>query len=48
MQDVLAARLEARGAVGHDTLTLGGTNLTTQVGLTGLAELAFTAFRGAM
>lgn len=47
VQDVLAAGLEARGAVGHDTLTLGGTDLAAEVGLARLAELALTAFGGA-
>lgn len=48
VQDVLAAGLEAGGAVGHHTLTLGGTDLAAQVGLARLAELAFTAFGGAV
>ena len=48
VQDVLTARLEARGAVGHDTLALGSTDLAAQVGLARLAELALTAFRGAV
>lgn len=47
MQEVLAARLEAGGAIWHNTLTLGSTNLTTQVSLARLAELAFTAFGSA-
>ena len=47
VQDVLAAGLETRSAVGHHTLTLGSSDLAAQVGLAGLAELALTAFRGA-
>lgn len=47
MQQVLAAGLETGGAVGHHTLALSGTNLTAEVGLAGLAELALTAFGGA-
>ena len=47
VQQVLAAGLEARGTVGHDTLTLGSTDLTAQVGLARLAELALTALGGA-
>jgi hypothetical protein len=46
VEDVLAAGLEAGGAVGHDTLTLGGADLAAEVGLAGLAELALTAFGG--
>ena len=44
MQEVLALALEARGAVWHHTLTLGGTNLAAEVGLARLAELALFAF----
>ena len=47
VEEVLAAGLEAGSTVGHDTLTLGGTDLAAQVGLAGLAELALTAFGGA-
>lgn len=47
VQQILAASPETRSSIRHDTLTLSGTNLTTQVGLAGLAELALTAFRGA-
>jgi len=47
VQDVLAAGLEARGAVGHHTLTLGSADLAAQVGLARLAELALTALRSA-
>lgn len=47
MQEVLAAGLEAGGAIGHNTLTLGSTDLTTEVSLARLAELAFTTFRSA-
>lgn len=47
VEDVLAARLEAGGAVRHDTLTLGGTDLAAEVGLARLAELALAALGGA-
>lgn len=47
VQDVLAAGLEAGGSVGHDTLTLSGTDLTAEVGLARLAELALTTFGSA-
>ena len=47
VEEVLAAGLETGSTVGHHTLTLGGTDLATQVGLAGLAELALTAFGGA-
>jgi hypothetical protein len=47
VQEVLAAGLEARGAIGHNTLTLGSTDLTTEVSLARLAELAFPAFGSA-
>ncbi|GAO47486.1 hypothetical protein G7K_1692-t1 [Saitoella complicata NRRL Y-17804] len=46
VQDILTTGTEAGGTVGHDTLTLGSTDFTTEVGLSGLAELAFTAFGG--
>ena len=44
MQKVFALALEARGAVRHDTFALGGADLTAEVRLAGLAELAFLAF----
>jgi hypothetical protein len=47
VEKVLAAGLEAGGAIRHHTLTLGGTDLTTQVSLARLAELAFTALGSA-
>ena len=47
VQDVLAARAEARGAVRHDALALGCADLAAEVGLVGLAEFAFFAFGGA-
>jgi len=40
----LAFVAEARGAVGHDALALGGAHLLAQVGLAGQAELTFAAF----
>jgi hypothetical protein len=43
VEEVLALALEARGAVGHDTLALGCADLAAQVGLAGLAELALLA-----
>jgi len=48
VQQVLSAGLEAGSTIGHDTLTLRGTNLTAQVGLARLAELALTALGGAI
>jgi hypothetical protein len=47
VKQVLTAGLEARGAIGHDTLTLSSTDLAAQVGLARLAELALTALGGA-
>lgn len=47
VQDVLAAGPEACGPIGHDTATLGGSDLTAEVGLSGLAELALAALGGA-
>lgn len=47
VQQVLALALEAGGAIGHLSLTLGGTNLAAEVGFAGLAELALLAFRSA-
>lgn len=44
VKQVLALGLESRGAVGHQTLALGGANLAAEVGLSGLAELALLAF----
>jgi hypothetical protein len=44
VEKVLALALEARGAVGHDTLTLGGSDFAAEVGLAGFAELALLAF----
>ena len=48
VQELLALAGESRGAIGHDTLTLGGSDLSTQVGLARLAELALLAFRCAI
>jgi hypothetical protein len=47
VKEILALALEARGAVRHDTLALGGADLAAKVGLAGLAELALLAFGGA-
>jgi hypothetical protein len=44
VEEVLALAPEARGAVGHDTLTLCSADLAAEVGLAGLAELALLAF----
>ena len=44
VEEVLALALEARGAVGHDALTLSCADLAAQVGLARLAELALLAF----
>ena len=46
VQDVLATGLEPRGTIRHHTLTLGSADLAAEVGLAGLAELAFAAFGG--
>lgn len=43
VQDVLTFALESGGSVRHHTLTLGGSHSTTEVGLSGFAELAFFA-----
>ena len=48
VEEVLALALEARGAVRHDTFALGGADLTAEVRLAGLAELAFLALRCAV
>lgn len=47
VEEVLALGLEARGAVGHDALALGGANLAAKVGLARLAELALATLGGA-
>jgi hypothetical protein len=47
VQQVLAAALEPRRAVWHHAAALGGADLAAEVGLAGLAELAFAAFRSA-
>ena len=47
VKKVLALALKARGAIGHDTLALGCSDLATEIGLARLAELALFAFRGA-
>jgi hypothetical protein len=47
VQQVLALALEARGSVWHNTLALGGSDLTTQVGLARFAEFALLALGGA-
>jgi len=43
VKNVLSAGTESGSAVRHDTFTLGGSDLATEVGLSGLAELALTA-----
>lgn len=48
VEEVLALALEARGAVGHDTLALSCADGTAEVGLAGLAELALLALSGAV
>ncbi len=45
MIDRLALEAEARGAVGHHALALGGTDRGTQVGLATEAAFALSAFR---
>lgn len=44
MQKVLSFAPESAGSVGKNALALCGSDLATQVGLAGLAELAFLAF----
>ena len=44
--DRLAVVAEARGAVGHQALALGGAHRAAQVGLAGFAEFALAAFGG--
>lgn len=46
VQDILAAGLKTRGAVGHHTPTLSGSNLAAKVGLSRYAELALLALGG--
>ena len=46
VQEVLALALEARGAVRHQALALGGADLAAEVRLARLAELALLALRG--
>lgn len=48
VEQVLATGLETRGAVRHHTSSLGSTDLAAQVGLAGLAKLAFPTLGGAM
>ena len=48
VKEVLATGTEAGSAIGHDTLTLCSTDLTAEVGLAGLAELALAALGGAV
>jgi hypothetical protein len=48
VQEVLALALEPRGSIGHDSPSLGCSDLAAKVGLARLAELAFTALRGAV
>lgn len=47
VQQILSAGSKAGGAVGHNAAALGGPDLSAEVGLSGLAELAFLALRGA-
>jgi hypothetical protein len=48
VEQVLAARLEARCPVRHDAFALGGSDLAAQIGLAGDTEFAFFAFGGAV
>lgn len=48
VEQILALASESRGAIGHQTLALGGSDLAAEVGLAGLAELALLAFGGAV
>jgi len=47
MQEVFAAGFEPGGAVGHDSLALGGTDLAAEIRFAGFTEFAFAAFGGA-
>jgi len=44
VEEVLAPAFEARGAIGHETFTLGSPDLAAEIGLSRLAELALLAF----
>ena len=44
MQKVLSLALESRGSVWHNTLSLCGSDLATEIGLARLAELALLTF----
>jgi len=46
VQKILSFALKSAGAIRKDASTLGGSNLSTQVGLARLAELAFLALGG--
>jgi hypothetical protein len=48
MKELLALAGESRCAIGHNTLTLGCSDLAAEIGLSRLAELAFLALRGAV
>lgn len=48
VEEILALAPESRGAVRHQTLALGGSDLAAKVGLARLAELALLAFGGAV
>lgn len=44
VQDVLTLALESGSPIRHHTLTLGSSHTTTEIGLSRLAEFAFSAF----
>ena len=46
VQDLPAVAVEPTGSVRHQSLTLGGANGLTEIGLAGSTERAFAAFRG--
>lgn len=48
MGDRFAFASETTGPVRHDTGTLGGADLATEIGLAGSAQLALAAFRCAI
>ena len=48
VEQVLALTLQSRSSIGHDSFSLGCSDLATQVGLPGRAKLAFATFRGAI
>lgn len=46
MEEIFALAFESRCSIRHYTFTLGCSDFAAQIGLSGLAELAFLTFRG--